>query len=110
MSGGENEKQHPRHQLDDALLTPVRFSLMAAVREDAEFDFATLRDMIETEDSTLSKAISYLQKTGYVVPRKGYVANKPRTWVRATPAGTAAFRRHLAALQEIAAGHGEDLS
>ena len=92
---------HPRHQLDDTLLTPVRYSTMAALGNGSEVDFATLRDLIETDDSSLSKAVSRLETTGYVAVRKGYVANKPRTWVRATAAGLKALRVHSAALHAI---------
>ena len=96
--------QHPRHQLDDALLTPLRFSVMAALRGDVEVDFSSLRDLLETDDSALSKAISTLNTAGYVSVRKGFVGNRPRTWLTATAAGVAAMRIHVAALQAIAAG------
>lgn len=97
-------EHHPRHDLDDALLTPLRFSVMAALRTDAEIDFATLRDLLETDDSALSKAISTLSAAGYVSVRKGFVGNRPRTWLTATGVGIAAMRIHVAALQAIAAG------
>ena len=95
---------HPRHNLDDALLTPLRFSVMAALRPDVEIDFATLRDLLETDDSALSKAISTLGAAGYLAVRKGYVGNRPRTWITATVDGIAAMRLHVDALQAIAAG------
>ncbi len=104
MTTSEEMRKHPRHQLDDAFMTPVRFSTMAALRAELEIDFATLRDLIETDDSALSKAIAYLQRVGYVSIRKGYVANKPRTWVRASPPGLKALATHSGALQAIAAG------
>ena len=97
---------HPRHDLDDALLTPLRFSVMAALRADVEIDFGTLRDLLETDDSALSKAISTLRAAGYLAVRKGYVGNRPRTWLTATADGIAAMRIHVAALQAIAAGLG----
>ncbi|GAB3119865.1 transcriptional regulator [Glaciibacter psychrotolerans] len=95
---------HPRHSLDDALLTPLRFSVMAALATDAEIDFAALRDLLETEDSALSKAITHLKAAGYLDVRKGYVSTRPRTWLRATATGKAAMRIHVAALQAIANG------
>ncbi|GAA3875315.1 transcriptional regulator [Leifsonia kafniensis] len=95
---------HPRHNLDDALLTPLRFSVMAALATDVEIDFGALRDLLEAEDSALSKAISHLSGVGYLAVRKGFVANRPRTWVKATPAGKAAMRIHVDALQAIAHG------
>ncbi|WP_308196404.1 transcriptional regulator [Cryobacterium zhongshanensis] len=87
--------------MDETLLTPVRFSTMAALGNGSEVDFATLRDLIETDDSALSKAISRLEAAHYIAVRKGYVANKPRTWLRATPAGLKALRIHIEALQAI---------
>lgn len=101
MTARQPARTHPRHQLDDALLTPVRFSAMAALSNGSEVDFATLRNIIETDDSALSKAISRLDAAHYIAVRKGYVANKPRTWLRATPAGLKALRTHSAALQAI---------
>lgn len=95
---------HPRHDLDDALLTPLRFSVMAALQSEVEVDFATLRDLLETDDSALSKAISTLGAAGYLAVRKGYLGNRPRTWLTATADGVAAIRIHVAALQAIAAG------
>ena len=102
MTARQPARTHPRHQLDDALLTPVRFSTMAALSNGSEVDFATLRELIETDDSALSKSISRLEAAHYVAVRKGYVANKPRTWLRATPTGIKALRTHSAALQAIA--------
>lgn len=101
MTAQQPARTHPRHHLDETLLTPVRFSTMAALGNGSEVDFATLRDLIETDDSALSKAISRLEAAHYIAVRKGYVANKPRTWLRATPAGLKALRTHSAALQAI---------
>lgn len=95
---------HPRHELDSAFQTPLRFSLMAALGGGAVIDFGTLRDLLESEDSPLSKSIAHLEASGYVKATKGYVGKRPRTWVEATPRGERAFARHLAALRAIAAG------
>ncbi|ANJ27756.1 transcriptional regulator [Agromyces aureus] len=99
---------HARHQLDDAFLTPVRFSLVAALGRDTEMDFAALRDLLEVSDSVLSKAISHLDGLGYVRVTKGYAGNRPRTWVATTRAGASAFDRHVRALRVIAGGVGRD--
>ena len=63
---------HPRHKLDDAFLTPVRLSLMAALPKEVELDFASLRTIIEVEDSVLSKGIAHLEKLGWPVTLKPY--------------------------------------
>lgn len=92
---------HPRHDLDEALLTPVRLSLLAALSGDVELDFGSLRDLLETEDSVLSKGISHLEKIGYVKVTKGYVGSRPRTWVRSTTKGRRVLERHAQALRAI---------
>ena len=74
---------------------------MAALADDVELDFASLRDLIEAEDSALSKSISYLEKVGYVKVTKGYVGARPRTWVRSTTKGRRAFEKHVRALRSI---------
>lgn len=92
---------HPRHDLDPALMTPVRLSLLASLSDDIELDFATLRDLIEADDSVVSKGIAHLEKLGYVKVTKGYVGTRPRTWVVATANGRRALARHMAALRSI---------
>jgi|SRR5690606_30540965 len=92
---------HPRHELDPAFLTPIRLSLMAALR-DNEVDFGTLRDLVEASDSAVSKGIATLEEAGYVATAKTYIGNRPRTLVRTTAKGRAAYARHLAALRAIA--------
>ncbi|GAA3925824.1 transcriptional regulator [Microbacterium soli] len=95
------EAQHPRLRLDDSFASPIRFSLMAALGEDLELDFATLGGILQVSDSALSKAISSLDEAGYVTARKAPLGARPRTWVRGTAQGRRAFRDHLAALQAI---------
>lgn len=92
---------HPRHDLDEAPLTPVRLSLIAALSGDVELDFATLRDLIEADDSVLSKGISHLERLGYVKVTKGYAGARPRTWVCSTSKGRRARERHVRALRAI---------
>ncbi|WP_286299515.1 transcriptional regulator [Microbacterium suwonense] len=92
---------HPRHDLDPALMTPVRLSLLAALSDDIELDFASLRDLIEADDSVVSKGIAHLEKLEYVKVTKGYVGTRPRTWVAATAKGRRALERHMGALRAI---------
>lgn len=93
--------KHPRLRLDDNFASPIRFSLMAALLDGNELDFATLADILQAGDSVLSKSISHLHVAGYVSTRRGDVGSRPRTWVRSTVKGERAFVAHLKALQEI---------
>jgi DNA-binding MarR family transcriptional regulator len=98
------EQSHARFQLDEVIHSPVRFSIVAALAKVDEAEFAAVRDAVQVSDSVLSKQITQLEQVGYVVVKKGYVGKRPRTWLRLSPEGTAAFARHLAALRAIADG------
>lgn len=98
----EHDQGHARHRLDDVIHAPVRFSIVAALAKADNAEFAAVRDAIEVSDSVLSKQSQALEQAGYVAIKKGYVGKRPRTWLRLTPAGRAAFASHLAALREIA--------
>lgn len=74
---------------------------MASLGEDLELDFGTLAEILQVGDSALSKAISHLHVGGYVAARKVHGGGRPRTWVRATAKGRAAFSGHVRALREI---------
>jgi DNA-binding MarR family transcriptional regulator len=93
---------HPRHQLDDLVHQPVRFSVLAALGTAEEAEFGFVRDLVEVSDSVLSKHVATLEDAGYLAVRKGYVGKRPRTWLKLLPAGRDAFDAHLGALRAIA--------
>ena len=95
---------HARHQLDEVIHAPVRFSIVAALASADEAEFAAVRDTVEVSDSVLSRQVSTLEAAGYVKVRKGYVGKRPRTWLSLTSGGRAAYEKHLAALRAIAGG------
>ena len=97
-------RQHARHQLDEVIHAPVRFSIVAALASVDEAEFALVRDTVEVSDSVLSKQATQLEAAGYVRVRKGHVGKRPRTWLSLTAAGRAAYARHLEALRAIADG------
>ncbi|NQW87741.1 MULTISPECIES: transcriptional regulator [unclassified Frigoribacterium] len=96
-------RPHPRLRLSELLHQPVRFSMMAALAAAEGLDFRDLRDAVQVTDSTLSKQVSALEAAGYVAVTKGFVGKRPRTSLKATPAGREAWAAHLATLREIAA-------
>ncbi len=97
-----NVQEHPRHQLNDNLTHPVRFSLAAALATTDEIDFATVRDHLQVSDSVLSRQASGLEDLGIVRIKKGYVGKRPRTWLSLTPEGRTQWEAQLAALRGIA--------
>ena len=101
---GTSRDPHPRLRLSETLHQPVRFSMVAALAAAEQLDFKDLRDAVQVTDSALSKQISTLEAARFVKVSKGFVGKRPRTSLRLTPEGRAAWTAHLAVLREIAAG------
>jgi DNA-binding MarR family transcriptional regulator len=95
---------HPRHQLDDLIHSPVRLSIVALLASSDKAEFSFVRDAVEITDSALSKQISALEGAGYVKVTKGFVGKRPRTWIALSRTGRKAYEKHLAALRAIAEG------
>lgn len=100
-AGAHSGSGHPRHRLEQQLLHAVRFSIVATLAASDMAEFGFVRDTIEISDSMLSKQIALLENVGYVAVQKGYIGKRPRTWLRLTSSGRAAFSRHLDALRAI---------
>jgi DNA-binding MarR family transcriptional regulator len=92
---------------DEVVHQPVRLRVMAALTApdcDAEgLDFQRLKKLTGATDGNLGAHIDHLTRAGYVEATKAFVGRRPRTTVKATAAGKAAFARHVAFLKEIIA-------
>jgi len=94
--------QHPRHELNDVLHQPVRFSIAAALARAETMDFKDLRNALQVSDSVMSKQLSLLEGAGYVQIKKSFAGKFPRTSASLTAEGRTAWSHHLAALHRIA--------
>lgn len=93
-----------RGRLDPTIHAPARLAVVSllAATEWAEFRF--LREAAELSDSALSKQLSVLESAGYVQVRKWFLGKRPRTSVKLSAKGRAAFEAHVAALRDIVGG------
>jgi hypothetical protein len=85
-------------ELDDVIHQPLRLRIMAALNalpSTVGLEFSRLKKLTGATDGNLGAHIETLAKA--------FVGKKPQTTVTATPAGRAAFARHVATLQEIIA-------
>ena len=93
---------------DETIHQPVRLRIMAALTAlsaaDEGLDFARLKALTGATDGNLGAHIDHLARAGYVEVNKAFVARRPRTTVKASASGRAAFDRHVAFLREISAG------
>jgi DNA-binding MarR family transcriptional regulator len=89
--------------LDPVIHPPKRLAAMAILHNSSAADFAFLRNHLGVSDSDLSKQMSTLEKAGYVKVTKTSRGRGGATWYRITLQGAKAFRRHMDALNALAA-------
>ena len=90
--------------LDPIIHQPVRLRVMTALHaqaDDAEVDFVYVRDLLKLTDGNLGTHLGKLEDAGYVKLVKTFVDRKPRTYLRLTAKGRAAFIQHVAALRAL---------
>ncbi len=93
---------------DDVIHQPVRLRVMAALvacdPADEGLDFSRLKSLTGATDGNLGAHLDHLARAGYVGVTKAFVGRRPRTTVKASAEGRAAFARHVAFLKAIIAG------
>ncbi|SRR5271155_2318250 len=93
---------------NETIHQPIRLRIMAALtalRADEEgHDFARLKTLTGATDGNLGAHIDTLTRAGYVEVTKAFVGRRPRTTVRVSARGRAAFAAHVAFLRSIIAG------
>ncbi len=93
---------------DDIIHQPVRLRIMAALSAlppaDEGLDFARLKSLTGATDGNLGAHLDHLARAGYVEVTKAFVGRRPRTTVKASAQGRAAFARHVAFLKSIIEG------
>ena len=88
---------------DAVLHPPARLQIAAVLAQAQEAEFALLKTITGASDSVMSKHLAALADAGYVALRKAVSDGRQRTWARLTSSGRAAFRRHVKALEALAA-------
>ncbi|QAY69417.1 transcriptional regulator [Xylanimonas protaetiae] len=90
-------------RFDELIHPATRLQLAAALAAADWAEFAFLREKLRLSDSALSKQLSALEDAGYVTTERVLDGGRHRLRARLTPAGRAALRGHLAALQQLVA-------
>jgi DNA-binding transcriptional ArsR family regulator len=88
-------------RFDEMIHPPTRLAIVSLLAAVEWADFKVIRDQVGLSDSALSKQLSTLEEAGYVQIRKAFIGKRPRTSARLTRAGLAAFKQHVAALQQL---------
>jgi DNA-binding transcriptional ArsR family regulator len=88
-------------RFDETIHPSTRLSIVSLLAAADWVEFAFVRDRLRLSDSALSKQFSVLEEAGYLIVDRRLSDRRHRVQVRLTPEGLAAFRGHVAALQEI---------
>ncbi|MDB6053930.1 MAG: hypothetical protein JWN25_1453 [Verrucomicrobiales bacterium] len=91
-------------ELNEIIHQPVRLRIMSALtslKSDEEIQFSSLAKMLQVTDGNLGAHLLKLEEAGYMVVSKTFVDRKPRTYLKASNKGRAAFDDHVEALRQI---------
>jgi DNA-binding MarR family transcriptional regulator len=95
-------------EIDRIIHEPARLMIVAYLYVIESADFLFLMRQTGLTFGNLSSHISRLESAGYVSIEKGYVEKKPRTKLRLSKEGRAAFSDYLAAMRKMMDSlHGE---
>ena len=99
--------ERPNEAPDELIHQSLRLRIMAtlhALPAGEPIAFTRLRAVLGVTDGNLGAHLDHLARAGYVEVTKAFVARRPRTTVKASPKGRAAFARHVAFLKAIISG------
>ncbi|MBW8814972.1 MAG: transcriptional regulator [Caulobacterales bacterium] len=88
-------------KIDDVIHGRLRLGVMAYLANAEVADFNELKGVLEVTQGNLSVQLRKLEEAGYVTIEKSFLGRKPRTQVRISAAGRAAFAAYLEALGRV---------
>ena len=88
-------------RLDEVIHGRLRLGVMAYLANAEVADFNELKDVLEVTQGNLSVQLRKLEDARYVEIEKGYLGRRPRTQVRITAVGRAAFAAYLEELGKL---------
>jgi DNA-binding MarR family transcriptional regulator len=87
--------------IDKVIHERARLGVMSLLAASGELTFVELKRHLEMTDGNLSVHLRILEEAGYVAIEKSFVDRKPRTVVKVTKKGRAAFKAYIDALEQI---------
>lgn len=89
--------------LDDAVLSRPRLSILAALVGGDAVDFTFLQKNLGISDGNLGAHLRKLEAENYIRSKKVFVNRKPKTWFQITADGRRALERLFRQLEEMLA-------
>jgi DNA-binding MarR family transcriptional regulator len=88
-------------KIDEVIHGRLRLGIMAYLANAEVADFNELKSVLEATQGNLSVHLRKLEDAGYVKIEKSFLARKPLTRARLTPAGRRAFSDYLKAIGRL---------
>lgn len=79
----------------------VRLQIMSVLMANEEYDFNSLKELLDVTDGNLASNLKSLEKEGYIEVFKSFIDRKPNTRYKKTSKGQKAFENHLTALENL---------
>ncbi len=89
--------------INKAFENRVRLGIMSVLMANNSMDFTGLREILDVTDGNLSSHLRALEEAGYVTAEKRFLDRKPNTTYTISASGSASFKNHLSALEELLA-------
>ncbi|MCD8539565.1 MAG: transcriptional regulator [Leadbetterella sp.] len=86
---------------DKILENRIRLQIMGVLMVNEEYDFNSLKELLDITDGNLASNLKSLEKAAYIEVIKTFIDRKPNTRYRSTVKGKKAFRDHLTALEQL---------
>lgn len=88
-------------QFDKAFENRIRLQIMSVLVANEQYDFNSLKDLLQVTDGNLASHLKALEKEDYISVNKTFIGRKPNTQYAATNSGSEAFNKHLKALENL---------
>ena len=88
-------------QFDKAFENRIRLQIMSVLSVNNNYDFNSLKDLLQVTDGNLASHLKALEKEDYISIFKSFIGRKPNTQYAATEKGKNAFKKHLQALENL---------
>lgn len=79
----------------------VRLQIMSVLAANEEYDFSSLKELLDVTDGNLASNLKTLEKEEYILIEKSFIDRKPNTRYKRTAKGMKAFENHLIALENL---------
>ncbi|SHF72258.1 winged helix-turn-helix domain-containing protein [Pedobacter caeni] len=86
---------------DKAFENRVRLQIMSILVANENYDFNSLKELLEVTDGNLASHLKALEKEEYINIYKSFLGRKPNTSYAASEKGRTAFLKHLEALENL---------